>query len=353
MIEHDTSRGLPAARSVSPSRPQRRHQPGPEGLDQHVGARAELARQLAVARVAEVERDRALVAVEPEVVGASRRRATAAPRGACRRPPSGPLDLDHVGAEVAQHHRGERAREHAREVGDEEAVERAGDGGHRARSLVSGPMRDARRLRPPPRLHAAAPTCCAAPSCARRCSRRVAGVDRLRDPRRRARAARERRSATRPSSPATCSPTSGARSGPTASSCCVGGNHDHGLVAGWIDGRLQTEPPGFLGLEQRDRARRRPARSPRALAERAAPARVTRRLSRPVAARRRLRDPRPLLRPPHAPCRRSSASPPARWRAGSSHLPDGPRDAPTTTRPRSRRSTRGCTRSSSAPRTAR
>jgi hypothetical protein len=30
----------------------------------------------------------------------------------------------------------------------------------------------------------------------------------------------------------------------------VGGNHDHGLVAGWIDARLETEPSGFLGLEQ-------------------------------------------------------------------------------------------------------
>jgi hypothetical protein len=29
------------------------------------------------------------------------------------------------------------------------------------------------------------------------------------------------------------------------------GNHDHGLAAGWIDPRLQTEPSGFLGLEQR------------------------------------------------------------------------------------------------------
>src|SRR4051795_7591463 len=31
----------------------------------------------------------------------------------------------------------------------------------------------------------------------------------------------------------------------------VAGNHDHGLAAGWIDARLQSEPPGFLGLEQR------------------------------------------------------------------------------------------------------
>src|SRR6187397_1276423 len=39
--------------------------------------------------------------------------------------------------------------------------------------------------------------------------------------------------------------------GPDGELVLVGGNHDHGLVAGWIDGRLQTEPPGFLGLEQR------------------------------------------------------------------------------------------------------
>ena len=42
----------------------------------------------------------------------------------------------------------------------------------------------------------------------------------------------------------------GAALGPGGELVLVGGNHDHGLVAGWIDGRLQTEPPGFLGLEQ-------------------------------------------------------------------------------------------------------
>ena len=53
----------------------------------------------------------------------------------------------------------------------------------------------------------------------------------------------------------------------------AGGNHDHGLVAGWIDGRLLVEPSGFLGLEQRIEP---PDVGPlaRALAERAAPARV-------------------------------------------------------------------------------
>jgi len=53
----------------------------------------------------------------------------------------------------------------------------------------------------------------------------------------------------------------------------LGGNHDHGLVAGWIDGRLLTEPSGFLGLEQRF-SPRDAGRLAAALAERAAPARV-------------------------------------------------------------------------------
>jgi hypothetical protein len=53
----------------------------------------------------------------------------------------------------------------------------------------------------------------------------------------------------------------------------LGGNHDHGLVAGWIDGRLLTEPAGFLGLEQRIEPRDAGPLAA-ALAERAAPARV-------------------------------------------------------------------------------
>ena len=112
--------------------PPRGHQAGAEGLDQHVGALAERPRQLAVAVVDEVERDRALVAVEAEVVG----RVLAVPRrspGARVVAAAGALDLDHVGPEVAERHRRERAREHAREVGDEQPVERSGGVGHRAR----------------------------------------------------------------------------------------------------------------------------------------------------------------------------------------------------------------------------
>jgi hypothetical protein len=39
--------------------------------------------------------------------------------------------------------------------------------------------------------------------------------------------------------------------GPDSEIVLMAGNHDHGLVAGWIDARLQTEPAGFLGLEHR------------------------------------------------------------------------------------------------------
>ncbi|MBW3630510.1 MAG: hypothetical protein KY464_14595, partial [Gemmatimonadetes bacterium] len=46
--------------------------------------------------------------------------------------------------------------------------------------------------------------------------------------------------------------------GPGGELILVPGNHDHGLVAGWIDGRLQTEPSGFLGrVKARLEARRR------------------------------------------------------------------------------------------------
>ena len=42
----------------------------------------------------------------------------------------------------------------------------------------------------------------------------------------------------------------GAALGPERELLMVAGNHDHGLVAGWIDARLQSEPSGFLGLSE-------------------------------------------------------------------------------------------------------
>jgi Calcineurin-like phosphoesterase len=38
--------------------------------------------------------------------------------------------------------------------------------------------------------------------------------------------------------------------GPDGEVLMLAGNHDHGLVAGWIDARLQAEPSGFLGLSE-------------------------------------------------------------------------------------------------------
>ena len=62
--------------------------------------------------------------------------------------------------------------------------------------------------------------------------------------------------------------------GPDGELLIVAGNHDHGLVAGWIDSRLQTEPPGFLGLEQRITPVEAGPLAAR-LAEHASPARVS------------------------------------------------------------------------------
>jgi hypothetical protein len=61
--------------------------------------------------------------------------------------------------------------------------------------------------------------------------------------------------------------------GPEGELVMVGGNHDHGLVAGWIDGRLVSEPARFLGLEQ-SFAPAAAGPLAQALAQRAAPARV-------------------------------------------------------------------------------
>jgi hypothetical protein len=62
--------------------------------------------------------------------------------------------------------------------------------------------------------------------------------------------------------------------GPDGEVLVVAGNHDHGLVAGWIDARLQSEPSGFLGLSQGiDPADAGPLAA--RLAEHARPARLT------------------------------------------------------------------------------
>ena len=65
----------------------------------------------------------------------------------------------------------------------------------------------------------------------------------------------------------------GAALGPGAELLMTAGTHDHGLVAGWIDARLQSERSGFLGLsEPVDPAEAGPLAQ--RLAELAAPARL-------------------------------------------------------------------------------
>ena len=131
----------------------------------------------------------------------------------------------------------------------------------------------------------------------------------------------------------------------------LAGNHDHGLVAGWIDARLQSEPSGFLGLSEPVEPGEAGPLAER-LAELARARAAAARLPRRLAARRRLRDPRPLRRPAldgadvRAPRRRRDGP---LGRAAAR----GGRAARTTTRRRSRRSTRSCTSSPSAPTTPR
>ena len=347
MIEQETRRGL-RSRSVVAVEAPRGHQAGAEGLDQHVGALAERARELAVAVVREVERDRALVAVEPEVVG----RIVAVPRrapGARVVAAAGALDLDHVGAEVAERHRRERAREHAREVGDEQPVERSGGVGHRASSLVSEPMRTlvvsdlhlgstrgADLLRRPelraPLLEEVArhdrlvilgdARRAARGAAARRGRDRRAGVRRPRARARPRRRAGDRRAATTTTGSSRAGSTAACRPSRPASSASSSGS------------RRPTPARSPRGSPSRPRPRASSSPTP---ASGCATTSTRSTATTPTSTR---------------PCRRSSASRPARWRAGSCTCPSTTRP-PTPTRRCSRRSTRGCTRSSSARRTGR
>ncbi len=135
--------------------PEALERPGLEVVDEDVGAPGELAGELGVVVVLEVERDRALVAVDGEEVGRGpvlRLRWAPGPRLV----PGGSLDLDHVRPEVPERHRRQRAGEHAREVGDEDSLEGRGRG-HRRQSRA-GPGEGlggalVARASPPPQRH--------------------------------------------------------------------------------------------------------------------------------------------------------------------------------------------------------
>ena len=97
--------------------------PRAEVLDHHVGTLGEQPGLTPAVLGAEVPGDAALVAVDAQVIGAlviDERRPEAAGVVTGTRT----LDLDDVGAEIAEQHRGVGSGHHAREVGDEDAGER-------------------------------------------------------------------------------------------------------------------------------------------------------------------------------------------------------------------------------------
>ena len=272
--------------------------------------------------------DRALVAVEPQVV----RRALVRPRRSPRaRVVAGvrALDLHDVGAEVAERHRAERAGEHAREVGDEQAVA----GRARPRSPRTVPS-------DPPCARSSSPTCTSARRAgvdvlrrARRCSRRSwSALDGRRPPRP---ARRRARAAPRPRARGAAPPR-----GPVLEA--VGAALPRGAEVVLV-GRQPRPPPGRARgssgaattappplASSRARARRRHAAGRGAGRGAGRPRHGPPRLPGHVAAPTTSGRPTATTSTATSRSRRSSASPPARWRA-SSRSPAAAARRPTTT----------------------
>ena len=107
---------------------------GPEVLDEHVGVLERPAQDRPAVVRAQVEAERALVAVDREEIGRGPSAGGRIPHP--RRSPAagritlGRLDLDDVGTEVGEDHRAVRAGEDGREVDDADPAERAGRGCH-------------------------------------------------------------------------------------------------------------------------------------------------------------------------------------------------------------------------------
>ena len=99
--------------------------PGQEVLDDHVGAPGQLEDEPCALGLLQIDRDPALVAVHRREGGAH---LAVAPEGAHVVAAAGPLDLDHVGAQVAQEGRRVGPRDHAGEIEDADALEHGGPG---------------------------------------------------------------------------------------------------------------------------------------------------------------------------------------------------------------------------------
>ena len=109
-----------------PAEPEVVHRPGLEVLDQDVAPSGEIEDQRLAPRVLEVDRDAPLASVDREevrglAVGRAGRRPLPAVVSALRM-----LDLDHLGAVVAEDLGRERSRDDTREVDDPEVFERPG-----------------------------------------------------------------------------------------------------------------------------------------------------------------------------------------------------------------------------------
>ena len=95
-----------------------------EIVDQHVGLLDQAGENFLPRRHRHVERERTLVAIDAEKIG--RLAADEGwPPGAGVVAGAGRLDLDDVGAHVAEHHGAQRASEDAREIDDAQAGERS------------------------------------------------------------------------------------------------------------------------------------------------------------------------------------------------------------------------------------
>jgi hypothetical protein len=108
---------------IAPAVAEPLHRARTEVLDEHVGAREQALEERAVAGFVQVEREALLAAVHRlEVGGLAGDERTDAARVVAGR---GALDLEDARAEVGEHERAVRTREDAREIEDEDPVERS------------------------------------------------------------------------------------------------------------------------------------------------------------------------------------------------------------------------------------
>ena len=98
----------------SPVKAHRRHDPGSEILDQHIAARDQLFEHRAAITAAQIQGQRALVAVERREIPAQP--VPHRPLPAHRVARARGFDLDHLGPHIGQDHRAERPGQNARQI---------------------------------------------------------------------------------------------------------------------------------------------------------------------------------------------------------------------------------------------